>query len=106
MLKPFFKMLYIVAHWRQNKGTNLIRRIKVYKILLDSIFLHSNPLEMPGDKILIQICKYVAEYEQMWKWIIEFLSKFQGGGIKIDRVNSIRVARSMIFFNILRAVAR
>ena len=31
----------------------------------------------------------------------EFLSKFQGRRIKIDRVNSIRVATSMIFFDIL-----
>ena len=29
--------------------------------------------------------------EQMWKWIFEFLSKFQGCGIKIDSLNSIRV---------------
>ena len=29
----------------------------------------------------------------------------QDRGIKNDRVNSIRVAKSMIFFNILRAVA-
>ena len=49
--------------------------------------------------------KYVAEYEQMWKWIVEFLSKFQGRGIKIIIVNSIRVGISMIFFNILHAIA-
>ena len=45
--------------------------------------------------------KYVAEYEQMWKWMVESINKFQRRGIKIDRVNSIRVAKSMIFFNIL-----
>ena len=33
------------------------------------------------------------------------LSKFQGRGIEIDRVNSIRVAISMIFFGILFAIA-
>ena len=37
--------------------------------------------------------------------MVEFLSKFQGRGIKIDIVNSIRVAKSMIFFNILSAIA-
>ena len=37
--------------------------------------------------------------------MFEFLSKFQGRGIKIDRVKSIRVAKSMIFFNIVRAIA-
>ena len=38
--------------------------------------------------------------------MIEFLSNFQGSGIKIARVSSISVAKSMIIFNILRAVAR
>ena len=54
----------------------------------------------------VTLRKYVAEYKQMWKLMVEFLSKFQGQVIHIDRVNSIRVAKSMIFFNILRAVAR
>ena len=35
----------------------------------------------------------------------KFLSKFQGRGIKIAWVNSIRVAMSMIFFNALGAIA-
>ena len=46
------------------------------------------------------LSKYVAEYDQMWKWMVEYLSKFQhfqGRGIKIDRVNSNLVAKSMIF---------
>ena len=33
----------------------------------------------------LTLSKYVTEYEQMWKWMVEFLSKFQGRGIKIDR---------------------
>ena len=53
----------------------------------------------------VTLSKYVVEYDQMWKWMIEFLSKFQGRVIKIDRVNSIRVAKSRIYFNILRAIA-
>ena len=52
------------------------------------------------------LSKYIGEYEQMWKWIFEFLSKFHGRGIKIARVNSILVAKPLIFFNILRAVTR
>ena len=51
------------------------------------------------------LSNYVEEYEQMWKWMVEFRSKFQGHGIEIDRVYSIRVAKSMIFFNILRVIA-
>ena len=71
---------------------------------------------MKGEKILrasdgysvetVTMSKYVAEYEQVWKWMVEFLSKFQGRGIKIGRVNSICVAKPLIFLNILRAVAR
>ena len=37
--------------------------------------------------------------------VVEFLSKVQGHGIKIDRVKSIRFAKSMIFFHIFRAIA-
>ena len=37
---------------------------------------------------------YVAEYKQMHKLTIEFLSKFRGHGIKIGRVNSIRIVKS------------
>ena len=52
------------------------------------------------------VIKYVTEYEQMWTRMDEFLSKFQGSDIKIDRVNAIRVAKTLIYFNILRAVVR
>ena len=48
----------------------------------------------------------LTEYEQMWKWMVEFLRKFQGSGINIDVVNSIRVTKPLIFFNILRVVVR
>ena len=44
----------------------------------------------------VTLKKYVVEYEQMWKWMVEFHSKFQGRDIKIDRVNSIRITKSMI----------
>ena len=42
----------------------------------------------------------------MWKSMVEFLIKFNGSGIKIDRVNSIRIDKPLILFNILRAVSR
>ena len=41
----------------------------------------------------VTLGKYVAEYEQMRKWMIEFLSKFQGRGFKIARDNSIHAAK-------------
>ena len=42
----------------------------------------------------------------MWKWMLQFLCKFQGRDIKIGKVNSIRFAKLLIFFNILYTVAR
>ena len=32
--------------------------------------------------------------------MVEFISKFQGRGFKIDRVNTICIAKSLIFANI------
>ena len=41
----------------------------------------------------------------MRKWIVEFLSKFQGHGIKIAREFIwLALPNSLIFFNILRAI--
>ena len=48
----------------------------------------------------VTLNEYIGEYEQMWKWMVKFLSKFQGRGIKIDRINSIRFANSLVLFNI------
>ena len=49
----------------------------------------------------VTLSKYVAECEQRLQQMVEFISTFQGRGIKIDRVNSISVAKLMIFFNIV-----
>ena len=54
----------------------------------------------------VTLSKHVAEYEQMWKWKVEFFRKSQGRDKKIDRVNSIPFAKSMFFLNILRVIAR
>ena len=54
----------------------------------------------------LTLSKCAAEYEQMSKWMVEYLYKFQGRGIKIDKINSIRAANPLILFNILRAVTR
>ena len=50
----------------------------------------------------VTIIKYVAEYEQIGKRMVEFLSKFHDRDIKIVKVNSIHVAKPPVFFNILR----
>ena len=52
----------------------------------------------------VTLSEYVDEFEEMCKWIIEFLSKFQGRGIKINRVNLICVAKQLIFFSFFTAV--
>ena len=48
--------------------------------------------------------KYVAEYEYMGKWMVEFLNKFKGRSIKFARVNSICIAKTLNYFNILSAI--
>ena len=53
----------------------------------------------------VTLSKYIAEYDQIWKWMVEFLSKFESYDIKIDRVNLLCIAKSKIFFNILHAIA-
>ena len=45
--------------------------------------------------------KHVSKYEKMRKWIVVVLSKFQGRGCKIARVNSICVVQPIIFFQYL-----
>ena len=46
--------------------------------------------------------KHATEYEQMRKRIVEFLSKFQGRGIQISRVNSIRVSKLFVYLLLVR----
>ena len=49
---------------------------------------------MKGDEIVLQQLNrdsqetYVTEHKHMWKWMVEFLSKFEIRAIKIGRVNS------------------
>ena len=58
------------------------------------------PKQRPCDGVkLPNMNKCVAEYEQMWKSMVEFLSKFQDRGIKIDRVHSIFVDKPLNFFS-------
>ena len=47
----------------------------------------------------------ITEYELMRKGMVKFLSKFQGRGIKITRVNSVRFFKPLIFDNILPGIA-
>ena len=48
----------------------------------------------------VTLSKHFAEYEQIWKCMVELLNIFQSSGIKIDGVKSIRFAKPSIFFNI------
>ena len=48
--------------------------------------------------------KHVTKYKRMRKWMVEFLSKSDCRGIKIDRVYSIRITNLSIYFNFLRAI--
>ena len=39
--------------------------------------------------------KHVTKYKDMRKWMVEFLRKIEGRGIKIARVNSIHITKSI-----------
>ena len=43
----------------------------------------------------VTIRKHVSKYENMQKWMIKFLRKFEDRGIKIDLVNSILILKSI-----------
>ena len=46
---------------------------------------------------IMTLGKYVTEYEQMRKWIVESLGKFHDNCIKITEVDSIRVTKPIHF---------
>ena len=60
---------------------------------------------MKGDKIIqpfdwhsnetATVRKHVTKYEHMQKLMLVFLGKFENRGIKIARVNSIRITKSI-----------
>ena len=39
--------------------------------------------------------KHVTKHKNMWEWMVEFLRKFENRGIKIARVNSILITKSI-----------
>ena len=43
----------------------------------------------------VTLKKHVSKYKNMQKWMVEFLRKFENRGIKIARVNSIRITKSI-----------
>ena len=43
----------------------------------------------------VTLRKHVTKYKNMQKWMVEFLRKFENRGIKIDRVNSIHITKSV-----------
>ena len=59
----------------------------------------------PSQRRTVTLSNYGAEYKYMRKQMVGFLIKFHGRRIKIAKVNLIRVAKSLISFNILRAIS-
>ena len=43
----------------------------------------------------VTLRKHVSKYKCMQKWMVEFLRKFEDRGIKIARVNSILISKSI-----------
>ena len=44
----------------------------------------------------VTLKKHITKYKHMRKWMAEFPRKFENRGIKIARVNSIRITKSII----------
>ena len=52
----------------------------------------------------VTLRKHVTKYKNMQKWMFELLRKFENHGIKIARVNAIRMTKSiklLYFFTVL-----
>ena len=43
----------------------------------------------------VTLNKHMTKYENMRKWMDQFIRKFENRDIKIDRVNSIRIIKSI-----------
>ena len=43
----------------------------------------------------VTLRKYVSQYKNMRKWVVEFLRKFENRGIKISRVDLVLVTKSI-----------
>ena len=62
---------------------------------------------MKGDEIVrpcdrhsnetVTLSKHATKNKTMRKWMVEFLRKFENGGVKIARVNLILITKSMDF---------
>ena len=69
------------------------------------IQIYPYQIEVKGDEIVrycdrlsnetVTVMKHVTKYKNMRKWMVEFLRKFENHGIKIARVNSIRITKSI-----------
>ena len=48
--------------------------------------------------VTVTLRKHVTKYKHIRKWMVEFLRKFENRGIKIARVNSMRITKSINLF--------
>ena len=88
-----------------------MNEISLWKSICETLLkfdLKFLPIELvKGDEIFrafagpsvepVTVSKYGVEYEEMSKWVVEFPSKFQSLGIKLDGVNSFPYAKPLIF---------
>ena len=67
--------------------SNLSNRIREWRRIVRSCDRHSNET--------VTLRNHSTKYKNMRKWMVEFLRKFENRGIKIARVNSIHIAKSI-----------
>ena len=70
---------------------------KIHVPVYPDIISERNEIVRPCDRQsneTVTLSKHITKYKHMRKWMVEYLRKFDNRGIKIARVNSIRIRKS------------
>ena len=73
----YHRYMFKFINFKSEKGDEIVRHYD----------RHSNEI--------VTLRKHVTKDKHMQKWMVEFLRKFENRGIKISRVNSIRITKSI-----------
>ena len=97
----FRRFLYLVT-CLMKATVSLHARYKLYERYM---FIFHNQIIVLGDEIvphfdrnsnkMVTLRKHVSKNKNMRKWMVEYLRKFENRSIKIARVNSIRIPKSI-----------
>ena len=120
---PGYRIIKLICHCfltnlRIHSLLNHINHYHIKKGIVDTIQRFCSNLSVSKEPKLFELVtdtswdetvtltKHVTKYKYMRKWIFEFLSKSQSRVLKIARVTSIRMTKSINLFNFLWAIPR